>query len=87
KGARGLWQFMPETARRYGLVVSESRDERMEITKSSRAAARYLRDLYKQFGDWRLALAAYNAGEQLVEQGVARNGQARFFFHGVCATQ
>ena len=72
KGARGLWQFMPETARRYGLVVSESRDERLEITKSSRAAARYLRDLYLQFGDWSLALAAYNVGEQAVGQAVAR---------------
>jgi hypothetical protein len=78
KGARGLWQFMPDTARRYGLVVSEARDERLEITKSSRAAARYLRDLYQQFRDWSLALAAYNAGEQAVEQVVARTGKQDF---------
>jgi soluble lytic murein transglycosylase-like protein len=78
KGARGLWQFMPNTARRYGLAVSQARDERLEITKSSRAAARYLRDLYQKFGDWRLALAAYNVGEQIVEQAVARMGKQDF---------
>jgi membrane-bound lytic murein transglycosylase D len=78
KGARGVWQFMPETARRYGLTVSASRDERLDVVKSTRAAARYLRELHGQFGDWRLAFAAYNAGEQAVAQAVARAGRRDF---------
>lgn len=78
KGARGAWQFMPDTARRYGLAVTAQRDERVELAKSTRAAARYLRDLYQQFGDWQLAFAAYNAGEQAVAQAVARMGSRDF---------
>lgn len=62
KGARGLWQLMPETARRYGLRVDEIRDDRLDLFISTDAAAQYLHDLYAQFGNWKLALAAYNTG-------------------------
>jgi membrane-bound lytic murein transglycosylase D len=78
KGARGIWQFMPDTARRYGLVVTPDVDERTEVVKSTVAAAHYLHDLYQRFGDWRLAFAAYNAGEQAVERAVARTENGDF---------
>jgi membrane-bound lytic murein transglycosylase D len=69
---------MPDTARRYGLAVTADLDERIEVVKSTVAAARYLHDLYQRFGDWRLAFAAYNAGEQAVERAVARTGHSDF---------
>ena len=78
KGARGLWQFMPETARRYGLTVTGTVDERLDPYKSTRAAARYLRNLYAQFGNWQLVLAAYNAGEDKVEHAIERTGTRDF---------
>lgn len=72
KGARGLWQLMPDTARHYGLRVDEIQDDRLDLFKATDAAARYLHDLYAQFGDWRLALAAYNTGEANVVSAVLR---------------
>jgi hypothetical protein len=78
KGARGIWQFMPDTARRYGLAVTAARDERIDVAKSTRAAARYLHDLYQAFGDWHLACAAYKAGERAVERAMARTGHDDF---------
>ena len=78
KGALGLWQLMPDTARRYGLVVTPLKDERLDVERSTRAAARYLRDLYQQFGSWPLAIAAYNAGERALERAVERAGTRDF---------
>ena len=78
KGARGVWQFMPDTARRYGLVVNEVQDDRIDIQKSSRAAAHFLMDLYRHFEDWSLALAAYNAGERVVRAAMDRSGFREF---------
>ncbi len=67
-GAAGLWQIMPSTARRYGLIVSKEVDERFDLIKSTRTAALYLRDLYSLFNSWELALAAYNCGEGCVKR-------------------
>ena len=78
KGARGIWQFMPDTARRFGLTINSETDDRLDVPKSTRAAARYLRSLYVQFDNWSLALAAYNAGEMGVRNAVLRNGSKDF---------
>jgi LysM repeat protein len=74
KGAMGVWQMMPQTARKYGLEVSSRFDERRNIYMSTAAALTYLKALYAQFGSWSLALAAYNMGEEgltaeILEQG------------------
>jgi soluble lytic murein transglycosylase-like protein len=78
KGARGIWQLMPATAERYGLAVGATNDHRTNPEHSTRAAARYLRDLYRQFGDWKLALAAYNWGEDKVQRVIDRTSVRDF---------
>ncbi|MFB5945302.1 lytic transglycosylase domain-containing protein [Albibacterium profundi] len=63
KGASGYWQFMPATARAFGLRVDNDVDERQNIVKSTEAAAKYIKTLYRMFDDWTLVAAAYNVGE------------------------
>ena len=79
KGARGLWQLMPDTARRYGLKVERNEDERINPLKATHAAAAYMKDLFAQFQDWPLALAAYNAGEDRVARAMIRTGARDFW--------
>lgn len=78
KGARGLWQLMPETAQRYGLIVNSTEDDRLDVEKSTRAAAHYLSDLHSEFGSWPLALAAYNTGEQNLQSAIERSRSTDF---------
>jgi len=78
-GACGVWQFMPRTAINYGLVVDSWVDERRDPYKSTEAAIRYLKKLYADFGDWSLALAAYNAGEGTIGRALKKTGAEDFF--------
>lgn len=78
-GAVGPWQFMPETARRYGLQVNQYYDERRDFVRSTQAAARYLNTLYNMYGDWLLVIAAYNGGPGNVNSAIRRSGSTDFW--------
>jgi membrane-bound lytic murein transglycosylase D len=78
-GAVGPWQFMPGTARENGLLVNMFIDERIDYYKSTRAAARYLNELYRLYGDWLLVIAAYNGGPGNVNSAIRRSGSRNFW--------
>ena len=75
-GAVGLWQFMPATGKNLGLEINSLVDERCDVAKSTRAACRFLAYLYKVYGDWSLAIAAYNCGPGNVNRALARAGES-----------
>jgi membrane-bound lytic murein transglycosylase D len=79
-GALGLWQFIAGTATRYGLVVDKVLDERLDPERSTDAALRYLSALKGEFGDWFLAMAAYNSGENTVRNAIKDNGAKAPYF-------
>ncbi|MCP1381384.1 lytic transglycosylase domain-containing protein [Runella salmonicolor] len=78
-GAGGLWQFMPATGREYGMHQDDYIDERFDPVKSTDAACRYLKRLYNAFGDWEMALAAYNVGPGNVKRAMRRSGSSSFW--------
>ncbi len=78
-GAVGPWQFMPATARQLGLRIGTYEDERTDFYKSTHAAARYLTQLYSQFGDWLLVIAAYNGGPGNVYSAIRKSGSRNFW--------
>jgi len=79
-GATGLWQFMIATGRSYGLEINSLVDERMDPIKSTNAAIRFLKDLYSVYGDWHLAIAAYNCGPGNVNKAIRRSDGKRDFW-------
>ncbi len=79
-GAKGMWQFMYQTAKMYNLTIDSFVDERLDPIKSADAAARFLKDLYAIFGDWNLAIAAYNCGPGNVNKAIRRSGGSRNFW-------
>lgn len=78
-GARGLWQFMYGTAKSYGLTITSFVDERLDVEKAADAAARYLADSYRVFGDWNLAISSYNCGAGNVQKAIRYAGSRDFW--------
>lgn len=78
-GAMGMWQFMYGTAVGYGLKINSFVDERLDVEKAADAAARYLRDAYRVFGDWNLAICSYNCGAANVQKAIRRSGSSKFW--------
>jgi len=79
KGAKGPWQFMPGTARTYGLKVGHGIDERLSISKSTKAACKYIKELYVEFNSWTLAAAAYNNGEIKLAKAINKQNEDNYF--------
>ena len=73
-GAAGIWQFMPETGKNYGLEINSLVDERCNPLLATRAAAKYLKSMYEQYGDWTLAMASYNTGPRNINKAIIRCG-------------
>jgi membrane-bound lytic murein transglycosylase D len=78
-GALGIWQIMPATGRSLGLKITKKYDERLRVYKSTIAAARYMKSLYDEFGDWLLAIASYNAGSGRVHRAITQSGSRDFW--------
>jgi len=78
-GAVGPWQFMAPTAKHYGLKITNTKDERRDYYKSTHAAAKYLKYLYNEFGDWLLVIAAYNSGPGYVYNAIKKSGSRNFW--------
>ncbi|MEB2776024.1 LysM peptidoglycan-binding domain-containing protein [Algoriphagus sp. D3-2-R+10] len=79
-GAMGLWQFMPATGRMYGMNTNSEVDDRMDPELSTEAAAKYLKSLHRMFGDWEVAMAAYNCGPGNVRKAIRRSGGKKTFW-------
>jgi membrane-bound lytic murein transglycosylase D len=78
-GAAGIWQLMPTSAKILGLNKTTINDERLQVSRSSVAAAKYLKQLYDEFGDWLLAIAAYNAGSGRIHRAIKQAGCSDFW--------
>ena len=79
KGAAGVWQFMPHTAKAYGLKINGAVDERHQVQKSTIAACKYIRSLYKEFNNWTLVAAAFNIGENKLKRIIRQQKQDDYF--------
>ncbi|WP_462267848.1 lytic transglycosylase domain-containing protein [Mucilaginibacter sp.] len=79
RGAAGIWQFMPGTAREYGLKVNRHRDDRLNLRKSTIAACKYIKELYGNFDNWTLAAAAYNCGSPRIAHAINHRNKGNYY--------